>query len=141
MRRSQGRASTLVITHCCQPTRRVNAVVLWCVVEHIPLIGSGENMTTDHEVLPRILMSGNEERDWSPSIGHFNRFAGRNPGEVATGVLAKLSDPDPFHVLHSSISICGGVHPWLRSRWKPVGTGAHLLTVNSRSTTSFDQDL
>jgi hypothetical protein len=60
-------------------------------------------MAPGHEVVPPVLLGGNEERDGPPSIGHLDRLSRRNPGKVATGVLAKLPDPNPFHVLHSSI--------------------------------------
>jgi len=92
-----------LITHRCQPTGCVDAVVLWCVIDYIALTGSGENKTTGHKVLPPVLMGRNEERDGPPSISHLNRFPRRNSGEVAAGVLTKLPDPNPFHVLHGSM--------------------------------------
>ena len=47
-------------------------------------------------------MERDKARDRPPTVGHFERFSLDDPGEIAARMLAKLSDPDPIHVLHDS---------------------------------------
>jgi hypothetical protein len=99
---SRDRASLIVGAHGGKDLGRVHSVVTRPLVDDIEVVNSRDHFPGGDQIVPAVSMERDESGDWSSAVGHFERFSLHDPGEIAAGVLSKLSDPDPIHVLHDS---------------------------------------
>jgi hypothetical protein len=82
--------------HIRQSLRAVNPVVNWGFVKHRPVAFGWQDLATSYQGLPGIIGNRYQDGDGTTSVCDLDGLPVRDPCEVATGVLAKLSYPDSF---------------------------------------------
>jgi hypothetical protein len=99
---SRDKSSPITFTQLRQSPRGVNPIVNGCFVEYCPLPFGLEDVATRYQGLPVVIWNRYQHSYGTTSVCHLNGLPTRDPGEISTGVLAKLSYSDAFHMLHSS---------------------------------------
>lgn len=100
--RSQDKSSPITFPHLRQSPRGVYPVVNGGFVEHSPLSFGWQDLATRYQGLPVVIGNRYQHGNSTTPVCHLNGLPARDPGEISTGVLAKLAYSNSFHVLHSS---------------------------------------
>src|SRR6516164_939414 len=88
--------------------------------------GGGDLPGRDH-VRPRVVGDRDEPGDRPSVLGDFDGISARSHlGQVAASVLSKLTDTDPFHVLHDSTIWVGNAFRNFTARRRRVDRGVRV---------------